>query len=62
LSTRASTTQICETPLIPVDLAYAARLSPPFRRIAIIGHQLVKADWNRFSPTNTVNQRNRLST
>src|SRR5688572_32662813 len=30
---------------------------PLFRRIAIIGHQLVNADWNRFTPTNSVNHR-----
>jgi hypothetical protein len=27
---------------------------PNLRRNVIIGHQLVKADWNRFSPTNAV--------
>jgi hypothetical protein len=30
---------------------------PPFRKITIIGHQFVKADWNRFTPTNNVNHR-----
>jgi hypothetical protein len=30
---------------------------PPFRKITIIGHQFVNADWNRFTPTNNVNQR-----
>jgi hypothetical protein len=30
--------------------------TPDFRKIAIIGHQLVKADWARFSPTNAVNK------
>jgi hypothetical protein len=33
-------------------LAQEATLS--FRRMAIIGHQLVKADWSRFSPTKAV--------
>lgn len=30
---------------------------PSFRRIEIIGHQLVRPDWNRFAPTNSVNQK-----
>ena len=29
-------------------------LTPAFRRIAIIGHHLVKADWKRFRPTKAV--------
>ena len=36
-----------------------ASFRPPFRRMAIIGHQFVKPDWNRFTPTNSVNHRNR---
>jgi len=32
--------------------AYA--FTPALRRIVIIGHQFVKADWNRFNPTNAV--------
>jgi hypothetical protein len=35
----------------------AASDKPPFRSITIIGHQFVKADWNRFTPTNNVNHR-----
>jgi hypothetical protein len=31
--------------------------TPPFRRTTIIGHQFVKPDWNRFTPTNKVNHR-----
>ena len=31
--------------------------TPAFLRIAIIGHQPLNADWNRFSPTNSVNQK-----
>ena len=48
---------------VPPDLyrtdAYScvASVKPPLRRIAIMGHQFVNADWNRFSPTNKVNQR-----
>jgi hypothetical protein len=30
--------------------------TPSLRRKVIIGHQLVKADWNRFSPTKAVNR------
>jgi hypothetical protein len=30
---------------------------PRFRNITIIGHQFVKADWNRFTPTKSVNHR-----
>jgi hypothetical protein len=29
---------------------------PALRRMAIIGHQFVKADWSRFSPTKAVNR------
>jgi hypothetical protein len=32
--------------------AYA--FTPTFRRIVIIGHQFVKADWKRFKPTKAV--------
>ena len=32
--------------------AYA--FTPALRRIVIIGHQFVKADWNRFKPTKAV--------
>jgi hypothetical protein len=28
--------------------------TPAFRRIVIIGHQFVKADWKRFQPTKAV--------
>jgi len=31
-------------------------LTPDLRRIVIIGHQFVNADWNRFKPTNAVNR------
>jgi hypothetical protein len=31
--------------------------TPARRRIAIIGHHPVNADWNRFNPTNRVNHR-----
>jgi hypothetical protein len=34
--------------------AYA--FTPALQRIAIMGHQFVKADWNKFSPTNAVNK------
>ena len=37
-------------------LAAYADFIPNFRRIVIIGHQSVNADWNRFSPTNAVNK------
>jgi hypothetical protein len=30
--------------------------TPPLRRIAIIGHQFVNADWNRLRPTKAVNR------
>lgn len=30
---------------------------PHFRRTAIIGHQFVNADWNKFKPTNSVSHR-----
>src|ERR1019366_10698503 len=33
-----------------------AGLTPNLRRNAIMGHQLVKADWPRFSPTKAVNR------
>ncbi len=33
--------------------SYEAR-TPNFFKKVIIGHQLVKADWNRFNPTNAV--------
>ena len=39
---------------VPGELASG---SPPLRRITIIGHQFVNADWNKFTPTNSVNQR-----
>ena len=29
--------------------------TPSFRRMSSIRHQRVRADWNRFSPTNAVN-------
>jgi hypothetical protein len=29
---------------------------PALRRIVIIGHQFVKADWNKFRPTKPVNK------
>ena len=31
-------------------------LTPALRRMVIIGHQFVKADWNKFSPTKAVNK------
>jgi len=34
------------------NLGYA--FTPALRRIVIIGHQFVKADWNRFKPTKAV--------
>lgn len=43
-----------------MDLALPCRygrrqaLTPALRRMVIIGHQFVKADWNRFRPTNAV--------
>lgn len=30
--------------------------TPALRRIVIIGHQLVKPDWNKFKPTKAVNR------
>jgi len=30
--------------------------TPALRRIVIIGHQFVKADWNKFKPTKAVNR------
>jgi hypothetical protein len=30
--------------------------TPALRRIVIIGHQFVKADWKRFRPTKAVNK------
>jgi hypothetical protein len=30
--------------------------TPNFRRMNIIGHQLVNADWNKFTPTKAVNR------
>ena len=32
-------------------------LTPSFRRIVIIGHHFVKADWRRLSPTKAVNRK-----
>ena len=29
-------------------------MTPALRRMVIIGHQFVKADWNRFRPTKAV--------
>jgi hypothetical protein len=33
-----------------------ASFSPMPRKIVIAGHQLVRADWKKLSPTNAVNQ------
>jgi hypothetical protein len=38
----------------PLLFVYA--FTPALRRIAIIGHQLVNADWNKFKPTKAVNK------
>jgi hypothetical protein len=41
-------------PAILVSESYA--FTPVFRRMVIIGHQFVKADWSRFKPTKAVNR------
>jgi hypothetical protein len=50
----------CSTIYRPLDTGVpGSRASgrPPFRKNTIIGHQFVNADWNKFTPTNSVNQR-----
>ncbi len=53
-SIRPCSIQVCYSPgqFLITDQAYA--FTPTFRRIVIIGHQSVKADWKRLSPTNAV--------
>jgi pilus assembly protein CpaE len=54
---------------LPPEAAFAGRSreprphpsTPSLRRNVIIGHQFVKALWNRFSPTNAVNHSQRWS-
>src|SRR5712691_10839559 len=45
-----------ERPALPRGLAHWERPTPSMRRKVIIGHQLVKADWNKFRPTNAVSR------
>jgi hypothetical protein len=40
----------------PIRLRSPYGFTPALRRIAIIGHHFVKADWNRFKPTKAVNK------
>jgi hypothetical protein len=35
---------------------HAYAFTPAWRRSVIMGHQFVKADWNRFKPTKAVNR------
>jgi hypothetical protein len=39
-----------------MDIAESYTFTPALRRKVIIGHQFVKADWNRFKPTKAVNR------